>query len=149
MVLSWYILLVSKDISWHKYFLWWLHQNLWRTKNEKEKNEIYDKSHFSFRISKQNWNILFRSKETSIFKNNLFLLIFTFMLTSAWEYYNLSFLCVIFQEFLLSTTCVTNFMFSLYDFSIKSYQGLLNPVFCYHCIFILYLEQPHTRPACF
>ena len=40
--------------------------------------------YISFRISKQNWNILFRSKEIPILNKNIFLPIFTFLLTSAW-----------------------------------------------------------------
>ena len=29
------ILIMAKDICWHKHFLWWRHQKFWRAKNEK------------------------------------------------------------------------------------------------------------------
>ena len=78
------------------------YQNFWRAKNEKINFVIFGalfwgkylyslKPEFmlkifllSFRILTQNWNILFISKVTAILKNVLFLLILSFLLTSAW-----------------------------------------------------------------
>ena len=79
--------------------------------------------HFSFRISKQNWNILFISTVTVILKNDIFLLILTFLLT-----YDDIIIYSLYVWFFISLNWVLPVcqISCSYDFSVKIYRGWLN-----------------------